>query len=44
MMMLNLAGWLLVVGVLAAFASGDFLMAAVLLIGAAVIALGLEEL
>jgi hypothetical protein len=41
-MMLNLAGWLLVIGVLAAFAAGDFLMAGVLLIGAAVIALGLE--
>jgi hypothetical protein len=42
-MALNLIGWVLVVGMLAAFASGDFLMAAVLLIGAAVIVIGLEE-
>jgi hypothetical protein len=34
---LNIAGWLLILGMLAAFAAGDFLLAGVLLLAAGAI-------
>jgi hypothetical protein len=41
--LLNMAGWLLLIAGLAAFAAGDFVEAGAFLISAAAIAIGLTE-